>query len=996
MAIEVEAAWLIPIVSPKGRVVRVLGKARALPKQVMTGGGERPGPVSAVVINKSNEGLHMNDRSRWSRVVAAAWVLCLALWAIVGCAGSDEPPNRQPEYGELRLPLATTGADGTRYRLRSAKFLISGTEERTVDEDSDDEFRIVELEIGDYMLDLQSGWFMEEQRSDGSYEVVDATLDTPVPVAFEIVADEITDVVLLFTINGEPIKFEFGELRISLEVQKSEFFDYEIDPQLQVEPVELNGQPLAHIGSAAGPPSTFIANEVVIATQSSDELNAFLQKHGGVVLESDAVPDLPQSLVGIVAPMFFEAQRYRVRLDPTNFSLDDFAADAEAAGLLGSVKISTELGAKLLALVANEKALGTEISANFMAEPAVLTATEEHPTAGGFENAFLWHPYSVSGAKTSMTRAWQLIDAAEFPRSKNIAIIDVGFWLDGSGQTMGSTDEFGGPIIQYDFVQGDRFAGGVATCGGNTNCWHGNDSASVATSTLDNQYGAAGTGGQVARPFMFRIDMSFMQIGWAIRTATGWGADVISMSLGAACGDIFCEMAKELTGLHPALRAARDGNVVTVAAAGNDGEAVGGGTPCTGPSVICVGALSNNSNQAIGYSNYGSGVDIFAPTNIPVMPNGANSGVSFATGTSSATPFVAGILATMLAADPTLSAAGAQSLLLSTAWTDSPDSKVTRYVNAFAALSAATGTGLGPSVTLEVLSSSVPLGLPRSPLIARATDAEDATCAGCSFAWSPAPTGGAGATPTFVFDTPGPTLVTVTVTDADGNSQSASATVDVENSPPEAVIDSPAPGSSWAVGAAVSLEGYGLDDNEGRLDDGCTWQSSNPADGFPASGCSLSVSFATAGARTLSLQVTDSHGATSAAQSVMVNIEAEPPPTGPIVTFEPPAPTYTDGYGNDQTLSLSASAVGAVSYNWTVTSYTIGSTTSVYGGPVGLGSSASISWNPLSDTPSLVQITPNSCYVDGQWVRVTVTATNADGIEGPPVSRLMKLYCRLI
>lgn len=161
------------------------------------------------------------------------------------------------------------------------------------------------------------------------------------------------------------------------------------------------------------------------------------------------------------------------------------------------------------------------------------------------------------------------------------------------------------------------------------------------------------------------------------------------MSFGGECDNIFCDFYFEFN-LYPALRNARDNNVVSVAAAGNNGWNTNS-VPCKGDAVICVGALESDSNTAIGYSNFGRIVEIWAPTDIPVQPNGQTTpNLANHNGTSASAPFVAGVVAIIKAYSPDMSSDTVLDLLRNTAWRDSPDPKVTHYINAYAAVQAVT------------------------------------------------------------------------------------------------------------------------------------------------------------------------------------------------------------------------------------------------------------------------------------------------------------------
>jgi hypothetical protein len=194
----------------------------------------------------------------------------------------------------------------------------------------------------------------------------------------------------------------------------------------------------------------------------------------------------------------------------------------------------------------------------------------------------------------------------------------------------------------------------------------------------------------VADPWLFHTDVrDRVQRDRAVRTAVAWGADIISMSFGGPC-NYACRQFERDNDTNRGYSEAVDRGIILVASAGNTTNDVGAENfvhPCILDGVICVGALANNVNTAASFSNYGAGVDIWAPTNVNALTGGTTAPI-FTTfgGTSASAPFVAGIAAMARAINPTLTSDQMRGLLRDTAWTDSPDGKVSHYVNAYEAV----------------------------------------------------------------------------------------------------------------------------------------------------------------------------------------------------------------------------------------------------------------------------------------------------------------------
>lgn len=121
-------------------------------------------------------------------------------------------------------------------------------------------------------------------------------------------------------------------------------------------------------------------------------------------------------------------------------------------------------------------------------------------------------------------------------------------------------------------------------------------------------------------------------------------------------------------GLDEAIRASIAAGVVYIIAAGNDAIDVSTVSPAHVAEAITV-AAHDESRQQAWFSNYGPGIDLFAP-GVDVLTLKTPDQAGPASGTSIAAPFVAGAAALLLAQDPTLSPAALRDLLLSRAQAD--------------------------------------------------------------------------------------------------------------------------------------------------------------------------------------------------------------------------------------------------------------------------------------------------------------------------------------
>lgn len=176
---------------------------------------------------------------------------------------------------------------------------------------------------------------------------------------------------------------------------------------------------------------------------------------------------------------------------------------------------------------------------------------------------------------------------------------------------------------------------------------HGTHVAGIIGAVANNSLGIAGINWQV-RIMPLKVTgntssgyLDLAEIIEALRYAADHRADVVNMSFqigGATTGeDRFMDQAIEY---------AYSRGVTMVAAAGNDGEPWIA-YPARHPKVIAVGAIGPDLGRT-NWSNYGSSVDVTAP-GADIFSTWPTNTFANASGTSMATPHVAGLAALMIA-----------------------------------------------------------------------------------------------------------------------------------------------------------------------------------------------------------------------------------------------------------------------------------------------------------------------------------------------------------
>ena len=145
-------------------------------------------------------------------------------------------------------------------------------------------------------------------------------------------------------------------------------------------------------------------------------------------------------------------------------------------------------------------------------------------------------------------------------------------------------------------------------------------------------------------------------IDWAIQDHTTTPA-VLNMSLGGGLSGI----------LDAAVQRAVDDGITVVVAAGNSSADACSYSPAAAPNAITVGSTTSTDSRS-SFSNFGDCVDVFAPGSaITSAWYTSTTGTATISGTSMASPHVAGVAARILSANPTFTPAQVVGVVRATA-----------------------------------------------------------------------------------------------------------------------------------------------------------------------------------------------------------------------------------------------------------------------------------------------------------------------------------------
>ena len=328
-----------------------------------------------------------------------------------------------------------------------------------------------------------------------------------------------------------------------------------------------------------------------------------------------------------------------------------------------------------------------------------------------------WHFFDTYGINAPA--AWEITTGSS---SIKIAVIDTGITdhVDLAGRWVGGYDFIADSLVANDsngrdnnphdpgdwITSAEASAGYFSGCTVDDSSWHGTHVAGTIGATANNGAGVAGINWNslivpvrvLGKCGGYTSDIVDGMLWAAGLTVSGVPANpnpakVLNLSLGGSgsCG----------TTLQNAITAINAAGSVVVVAAGNSNLNLDTNSyqPANCNGVITVAATGSTGSRA-SYSNYGLSVEISAPGNsvLSTLNSGttvpASDSYVYYSGTSMATPHVAGIVSLMFSVNPTLTVDEVLQILQSTATAFPPGSSCTTstcgsgIVNAAAALAA--------------------------------------------------------------------------------------------------------------------------------------------------------------------------------------------------------------------------------------------------------------------------------------------------------------------
>jgi hypothetical protein len=449
------------------------------------------------------------------------------------------------------------------------------------------------------------------------------------------------------------------------------------------------GVNFSSVKSASGAQADFISNELIVGAISRAVVDAFAVRIGG------SVEQVTEDVGG--------TGLYRVKVAAPKGNVADLAAQLtrNTPFVRDDLSFSSDQALNLLALAASENGQGgLTVALNWVMQPTAEQATIAPTDARYKSNARDWE-YMRNGGPLDIgvVGAWNRL--AGLNNRTKVAVFDGGFRKSADLPA----DTAISPSDGYNRQN-------PASCGGNPCPWHGLSTSTVLAGIEDNNIGTAGSAGRYAALRLVPSGNSVLTwFEWtgALISSVASGTRIFNISAGT---DVPASLYWAVEGPWFLIRTAIDiipGAKVplVIASAGNNGLDVDREdcfifcwesvvvAPCELADVLCVGGTDNwNSRDArapgsaYGSKNEDSSVDIFAPYSYwtlagnPATPD--SNAVKYGSGTSFSAPFVSGVAAMVMAANPNLNGNQVQEIIKRTA--HPAGGEIRRFINADAAV----------------------------------------------------------------------------------------------------------------------------------------------------------------------------------------------------------------------------------------------------------------------------------------------------------------------
>jgi subtilisin family serine protease len=277
--------------------------------------------------------------------------------------------------------------------------------------------------------------------------------------------------------------------------------------------------------------------------------------------------------------------------------------------------------------------------------PDAVGRATDWPEEGAEPNDELWDQWQADMRLIGMPSAWGITTGST---DVVVAILDTGY-------ERTHEDLEAVPIVSRKNIR-------TGTKNVNDGYGHGTHVAGTIASSTNNGYGVASMAPGVTLMPIKVLDANgygywsdFLDgVDWAV----SHGADIVNMSLGSYLS------ANQIANWQPTFTAAWEAGTMVIAAAGNNNNA-SLFYPASFANVVSVSATNNNDAKAP-FSSYGSAVDVSAP-GVSIASTYRDNEYWSMSGTSMATPHVAGLAALIRSIHPEFTLAEVETAIKATA-----------------------------------------------------------------------------------------------------------------------------------------------------------------------------------------------------------------------------------------------------------------------------------------------------------------------------------------